>query len=60
MSGENVLLNYMRKLRNMVDYLARGHALQSSDNETAIEIVDDEMTKQRNAFRCKNILFMMN
>lgn len=50
MSGENVLVNYMRKLRNMVDYLARGYALQSSDNDTAIEIVDDEMTKQRNAF----------
>lgn len=50
MSGENVLVNYMRKLRNMVDYLARGYALQSSDSDTAIEIVDDEMTKQRNVF----------
>jgi hypothetical protein len=50
MSKENELLSYIKKLRNMADYLARGYVLQSSDDDTAIEIVDDEMTKQRNAF----------
>lgn len=27
---EDVVLNYMKKLRNMADYLARGYILQSS------------------------------
>lgn len=50
MEEENELLSYMKKLHNMADYLARGYVLQSSDDDTAIAIVDDEMTKQRNAF----------
>lgn len=50
MNGENELLSYMKKLQNIADYLARRYILQFSDGETAIKIVDNEMTKQRNAF----------
>ena len=44
------LLEYVTKLQNMADYLARGGILQDGTGYTAIEIVDDEMVRQRKAF----------
>ena len=44
------LLEYVTKLQNMADYLARGEILQDETGYTAIEIVDDEMVRQRKAF----------
>lgn len=51
MSEKDILVEYMQKLKNMADFLARGYTLQSPYEENIIiEIVDDEMTTQRDAF----------
>lgn len=47
--GDN-LLDYMTKLRNMADFLARGGIIEDDSIGTIIEIVDDEIVKHRNAF----------
>ena len=44
------LLEYVTKLQNMADYLARGGILQDGTGYKAVEIVDDEMVRQRKAF----------
>lgn len=50
MSSENDIVSYIQKLKNMADYLARGNVLIAPDREYAIEIMDDETVKERNAF----------
>lgn len=47
---ENQLLQYITKLQNTADYLARGGILQDTTGYVALEIVDDEMVRQRKAF----------
>lgn len=44
------LINYMVKLQNMADYLVRGKILVSVHGDMAIKLIDNELTKQRNAF----------
>ena len=44
------LVTYMQRLQNMADFLVRGYALQGADGYTAIEIVNDEIVEQANAF----------
>ena len=51
MSEKDILVEYMQKLKNMADFLARGYTLQSPYKENIIiGIVDNEMTTQRDAF----------
>ncbi|MCI9177846.1 MAG: hypothetical protein HFJ28_04670 [Clostridia bacterium] len=44
------LVTYMQKLQNMADFLVRGYVLKCADGRTAIEIVNDEIVEQANAF----------
>lgn len=47
---KETLVDYMLKIQNAADYLIRGGLLGSFETETTIEIRDDEVTRQKNAF----------
>lgn len=52
-NGENMankLFEYMKKLQNAADYLLRGFVIEDPEKNTVIAILDDDYTKQRNAF----------
>ena len=44
------LVEYLKKLQNMADFLARGNQLETIDGQFYISIVNDERAKKRNAF----------
>lgn len=47
---KNELVDYMVKLQNMADFLARGYALEGTDEQSAIEIVTDEKVENGKLF----------